>query len=101
MPDLQMHSGWERELRLHVHGKIHEVADDILVDARKNLLEMHAYETGNLYRSGTVREEGNGFEVGFTADYAAYVHEGVNGHNRGQRRPYLANAAFKDRGIIK
>ena len=48
-------------------------------------------DTGNLKGSGYTRRMSDGVEVGFTAKYAAWVHEMVDQKLKGNRRPSGGN----------
>jgi hypothetical protein len=76
-------------------------AKPILEDAKDNLASMGAVDTGALRDSGRVVEGSDGAEVVFEADYAALVHEGDGSSRNKGPRPYLANAAFRERGDVK
>lgn len=69
---------------------LQRIAEDILDEAQRAV----PVDTGDLRRSGTVRENGDEYEVAFTAPYAAYVELGTQDT---PAQPYLLPAAVKRR----
>lgn len=59
-------------------------------------LEYVPYDTGKLMNSAYIIPFGTGFEIGYTAEYATYVHEiGFNYHEPPTQYKYLEDAAFE------
>lgn len=54
-------------------------------------------QTGNLRRSHTYKIEGSHVDIGVTADYGGYVH---NGTSRQKAQPWLKNAVQRNRDSI-
>ncbi len=71
-----------------------EVAEEILKEAKKNC----PVDTGNLKNSGFVRKKGDGYEVGFGADYAMIVHEQPQSYRENGKRHFLSDAVEKVAG---
>lgn len=71
-----------------------EVAEEILKEAKKNC----PVDTGNLKNSGYVRKQGDGYTVGFGADYAMVVHEQPQSYRENGKRHFLSDAVEKVAG---
>lgn len=55
-------------------------------------------KTGNLQRSHRIKVDGDHVDVGVTAEYGGYVHNGTSGKRKA--RPWLRNAATKNKQSI-
>lgn len=77
-----------------IDGEVHDVATDILDDARATVLS-RSYETGHLYESGFVDGGASDYRVGFDTPYAHFVEFGTSEMNA---EPYLTPAAVRYRG---
>lgn len=58
-------------------------------------MEYVPVDTGKLKKSGYIRKRGAGYEVGFSADYATYVHEIPNHHEAPTQSKFLEDAALE------
>lgn len=59
-------------------------------------LDYVPYDTGKLRNSAYIKPFSTGFEIGYTAEYATYVHEiGFNYHEPPTQYKYLEDAAFE------
>lgn len=71
-----------------------EVAEEILKEAKKNC----PVDTGDLRNSGYVKKQGDGYAVGFSADYAMIVHEQPQSYRKNGKRHFLSDAVEKVAG---
>lgn len=77
----------ETNAKLKIESK--EVCDDIL----RNAKQMCPVDSGNLRDSGYIEEIENGkYKVGFSADYAAIVHEKPDGWQKSGETQFLTKA---------
>lgn len=71
-----------------------DIAEDILREAKKNC----PVDTGKLRNSGFVKKTGDGYTVGFSADYAMVVHEQPQSYRENGKRHFLSEAVEKVAG---
>lgn len=83
-----------------VRAKLEELANQILTEAKANIVAMGAVDTGELLNSGTVEISGDTFTVRFTAPHGEFVHEGEGTNDGYGPRPFLASSALKYRGAL-
>lgn len=80
---------------------LYGVADEILDDAQRNVKQLGAYRTGELYRSRHIERGDDGtILAGFTAEYAHVVHDGLGRGKNDPSRPFLTDAAYRRRGHL-
>jgi hypothetical protein len=84
-----------------IRERIDRLGEEIHAEARENIIQMRAVDTGRLLSSGFSEREGEIIRIGFQVDYATYVHEGEGGDRAVGPRPFLAQAALRDRGELK
>ena len=71
-----------------------EVAEEILKEAKKNC----PVDSGKLRESGFIKKQGDGYQVGFSAEYAIIVHEQPQAYRENGERHFLSNAVEKVAG---
>lgn len=81
-----------------IDERIRALAETILSEARTNIVSMGAVDSGRLRDSGRVDGNGGEYTVYYDVDYAPYVHEGTSDT---PPRPFLSNAALKQRGVMQ
>jgi hypothetical protein len=85
-----------------VQDALDKLCDNILDDGRRNIVEKGAVETRTLLRSGRteVIDDGVGRRVGFETPYAHVVHDGLGRGRNDPPRPFLTEAALRNRGVL-
>ncbi len=94
--------------RPDVQGALKEVAYRILEDSDRNIIEMGAIDSGRMIRSGKVEQEDGLTRVSYYTirtpslenGYAGIVHDGTGIGRNAVPRPFLLNAAVRDRGTL-
>lgn len=88
-----------------VQLRMRKLAEEIQAESQANVLSMKVYDTGLLYDSAFIEEENGAYRIGYGlpgsgVDYARYPHEGESTSRHYGPRPFLANAALRDRGRL-
>ena len=85
---------FQRQIEQAIKPLEKEVAEEILKEAKKNC----PVDTGTLKNSGYVKKQGDGYTVGFGADYAMIVHEQPQSYRENGKRHFLSDAVEKVAG---
>lgn len=96
-------AGLDAALRRELHTALDHGAHAVEAEAKQNIVEMGAVDTGAMLNSGTVQPAGDlARRIVFTADYSLYVHEGhrTRGGSHVPGRPFLSKAVDEARPDI-